>query len=491
LRLSRRDLLTTSALSLGASLPLSGQIATAAAASNTSSLRPGESLELARYVERTTFDDLPDDVVEMTKRSLLDAIGVSLAASKLEPACRPFLEYASEFGGRAEASILGTGQRAPAVIAALANGSLAHAMDYEDAHEETRTHPNAAAVAAALPLAERSNASGRELITAIALGCDVVCRLARALVGEGAPPPGFYQPAIVGTFGAATAAAKLLKLNTQQILDTWALALCQNSCSGELQNTAESQLRAVREGPCARVGIESALLASRGVRGFDAPFEGTSGFFVMYAQGVQRASLLTDLGKRFAGRDISFKAWPSCRDTHVYVQASLELLDAHSIDVKQIASITTSVTEQNMIVCEPAALKRRPQNAIAGKFSLYYTLAAALLDRRIEFGSFSNSALRRPEALTLADKVAYRIDRDAVRRGDVLEVTMKDGRTLRHNVRAVYGSPANPLSREVLVTKFIDCGRQAAQPLERSALEEMAGRLLDLERHPVAEILRS
>jgi 2-methylcitrate dehydratase PrpD len=306
--------------------------------------------------------------------------------------------------------------------------------------------------------------------------------LARALISDGAPPPGFYQPAIVGTFGATTAAAKLLKLNAEQILDAWSLALCQNSCSGEIQNSPDSTLRAVREGPCARVGLESALLAAKGVRGFGAPFEGKSGFFVMYAQGVQRASLVTDLGTAFAGRDVSFKAWPSCRDTHVYVQAALEMLEQHRFDAQDIDSITANVTPQNMIVLEPADLKRRPRTAISAKFSVYYTLAATFIDRRVEFATFAAHALARPNVLALADKVAYRVTQRMPQA--VLEVKLRNGTVHRHAVRAVYGSPAAPLPLETLTTKFIDCGQHALRPRTEKELKEAATALLALDAAP-------
>lgn len=476
--LSRRDLLTGSTLALTGVLPFRDALA---AQGKTPSAVTGESLALAQYVERTRFSDLPASVIQATKRSILDAIGVSLAASGLESACKPFLDYAMEAGGRREATLFGTGHHVPLLEAALANGSLAHAMDYEDAHEETRTHPNAAAIAAVLPLSERLNSSGQDVIVAVALGCDVVCRLARALVSDGAPPPGFYQPAIVGTFGATTAAAKLLGLNAEQILNAWSLALCQNSCSAELQNSPDSQIRAVREGPCARVGLESSLLAQKGVKGFGAPFEGQSGFFAMYAQGVKRASLLDDLGSRFAGKDISFKAWPSCRDTHIYVQAALQMLDEHNLNTADIASVTANVTSKNMIVCEPVDLKRRPQNAIAGKFSLYYTLAATLIERRLDFASFSDEALRREDVLALADKVAFRTV-PAINDGEVLEIKLRNGTIHKGSVRSVYGSPAAPLSDEVLTKKFVDCGTQALRPRSVSELSRIATQLLAMEK---------
>lgn len=479
MKLSRRELLTTGTIAWAAALP-AGAASTSSTVAGVRDPRSGESQRLAEYVARTRFEDLPDDVVAMTKRAILDAIGVSLAASALEPACTPFIEFALESGGPSDATILGTRRRVPMVQAALANGSLAHAMDYEDAHEETRTHPNAAAIAAALPLAQKLGSSGQELITAIALGCDVVCRLARALVGDGAPPPGFYQPAIVGTFGAATAAAKLLDLSAEQVLDAWSLALCQNSCTQELQDSPESTIRAVREGPCARVGLESALLAAKGVRGFAAPFEGRSGFFVMYANGVQRQTLLRDLGTRFAGRDVSFKAWPSCRDTHIYVQAALELLAERPLNAADIATVTAFVTDKQMIVCEPADLKRRPRTAIAAKFSLYFTLAAALIDRRVDFDSFSEAALERSDVLALADKVVYRV-KPSIADGDVLEIAMRDGTVHRRSVRAVYGSPDAPLADDVLIEKFVDCGSRALRPLGKADLQRIAMQILAID----------
>jgi 2-methylcitrate dehydratase PrpD len=206
-----------------------------------------------------------------------------------------------------------------------------------------------------------------------------------------------------------------------------------------------------------------------------------SGFFVIYAQGIQRNTLLTDLGKRFAGRDVSFKAWPSCRDTHIYVQAALELLAESKLDPRQIASVIANVTPQQMIVCEPADLKRRSLTAIAAKFSLYYTLACALVDARVDFGSFSEAALARPNVLLLADKVTYRVAPE-LQDGEVLEVRMRDGTLYRRSVRAVYGSPEAPLPIETLIAKFIDCGSHAPRPLSAPDLRRTAMTILSLQK---------
>lgn len=492
MNLNRRALLGWSSLLLSASAfgrhapPEAAEGRRVAAASGA---QTEVSATLAHYVATTRFHMLPAEVVEMTKRAILDAIGVSLAATGLEPACRPFAELAMEMGGAPQSTLIGAGRKAPMAAAALANGALAHALDYEDSHEASRTHPNAATVAAALAAAEGLDVSGQELITAVALGCDIVCRLGLAQIEAPGAAPGraFYRPAILGTFGAVTAVASLLKLSAPETLDAFSLALCQNSCSGEILNSPDSHIRAVRDGMCAHAGVISALLAKRGVKGFGRPFEGPSGYFAMYWDGTHDDAVLTaDLGRRFAGRDVAFKPWPSCRDTHLYIQAALELAAQSRIDVAHVASIVAPVGERNLIICEPAASKKAPTTAIDAKFSLYFTVATALAHKRVDLSSFTDEARGDRRVLDCAAKVSYRLDAQAARPlidggGAVLEVTMTDGTVHRQRVARLAGSIASPMSAAELVEKFIDCGRHAAAARSRDELQALAGQILSLE----------
>lgn len=448
----------------------------------------GESSAIARFVAETPFDALPSETVRMTKRSILDAIGVSMAAAGLESACRPFLDLALD-SGPGDAVVIGTGRRCSAGMSALANGALAHALDYEDAHEPSFTHPNAATVAAAVSVAAaQGGIPGKEFISAIAVGCDLVCRLALAQgrVGE-RPSDGFYPPAIVGTFGAAAAAARLLGLNARQTLDALSLALCANSCSAEILFNPYSDVRAIRDGFCAQVGVQSALLAKRGVKGFDAPFEGEGGFFTMYAGGLCLPGVLTkELGERFAGEDVSFKAWPACRATHFYIQAILENRAGKATTASGIESVRAFVKPSDLIVCEPAAEKRRPRAAIDAKFSLYFTLATALRHGRVDLESFDDEALEDPATLALADKVFYTVDEKRARPraeggGDLLVVQLADGGERRWGIDVPYGSPGNPMSEEQLVGKFVDCGLAASHASARADLEALAADILRLD----------
>ena len=289
------------------------------------------SADLSAYVVKTRFQDLPGAATIAAKRSLLDAIGVTLAASGLSPECRPFIELAIASGGTPEATIIGFGNKLSAPLAALANGAMAHALDFEDAYDPAPCHPNAQMIPAALAIAEATGASGREVVAALAVGCDLVCRLGLSLTVS-FDTFGWYPPPILGAYGAAAAAGKLLKLTPEQMLDAFSLVLCQATCSAELKYSPHSTIRAVRDAFAAQAGVLSALLAQRGVKGFDLPFEGKAGFFALYARGQYEPARITEnLGSVFEGVNISYKAWPACRGTHSYIEAALALSKQHKL----------------------------------------------------------------------------------------------------------------------------------------------------------------
>ncbi len=448
----------------------------------------GESMILARHISQADATSLPSSAVRAATCSILDAIGVSLAASGLEPACRPFIELAlaqeAPRGSAQASTVVGTGRRAPLLLAALANGSLAHALDYEDAHEASRTHPNATPIAVALSLADAlGGISGRDFLVAIAIGSDLTCRLSMAQGNVGDLPTAFYPPAIAGTIGATATAARLLKLGPHQVLDAMSMALCQNSCSAEILSDAYSDLRAVRDGFSAQVAVQSALLAAGGVRGFSRPIEGPRAFFAMFSQSRCVPGILTkELGEFYEGANVGYKAWPACRDVHPYIQSALEGAQREGISASQVARIRAKVTEGGLIVCEPITQKRRPRAAIDAKFSLYYTVAAALVDRGVTLATYSTAALSRPEVLALADRIDYVVAGQGARGAgeSLLEVELTDGSTREWGIQALYGSPENPMDEEALVAKFDDCARLARCPATPPRIKSLAARLLAL-----------
>ena len=444
-----------------------------------------ESATIAKHVANTVYEDLPDKAVAMTKMSFLDALGVTLAAGGLCDECSAFVEVALESGGNEESTILGFGKRVPAHMAAFANGAMAHALDFEDAHDLALVHPNAANVPAALAMAESiGQVNGKDFIAALAVGCDIVCRLGLAFK-ENPGEYGWYIPPILGSFGAAAAAGKILNLDDTGVLDAFSLTLCQSTCSAELRYSPHSDVRSIRDAFAAKAGVLAARLAQKGIKGFDHPFEGKAGLFRLYSNGrYDGLRLIEGLGTKFEGANISFKPWPACRGTHTYIEAALHILKEHALSPDDIVDVRVIVSSFNRMLCEPDNIKKAPQAVIDAKFSIPFTVATALYYKEVGLEHFTPERLKDENVLKLAQKIRYDLDpdlglRDATR--GFLEIRTKDNQTYAKRVDQAYGHPANPVSDKDLVAKFMSCADKARAKISTAKLDELVKRILALE----------
>jgi 2-methylcitrate dehydratase PrpD len=437
------------------------------------------SLALAKYIFETNYEHLPPAVVNVTKKALLDGIGVTLGAGTLGEGCRAFVDLAIQGGGKQESTIIGFDAKVPSYMAAFANGSMAHALDFEDAHEGALVHSNAAAIPAGLAVAEALGAaSGKDLITAITLGSDIVCRLGLALK-DNPLEYGWYTPAILGAFGATTAASKLLKLTVKQIVDALSLCLCQATCSAEIVHSPNSVVRAIRDSFAAKAGVLSALLAKQGTSGFDEPIEGKAGLFSLYARGNYDPDiLLKDLGTLFESGNIAFKAWPSCRGTHAYVEGALTIAKENNIGPADIESVKVLVGEKslNRRLCEPLEKKQHPSVAIDAKFSIPFTVAVALVHRDVTLSDFTPQALHNADVLHMAKKVTYEIDtktgwKDSIQ--GYIEIKLKNREIKSKKIEFVYGHPQNPIDMGSLISKFKNCASYSAKKIAAERVIEI------------------
>jgi 2-methylcitrate dehydratase PrpD len=438
----------------------------------------GVSSALARHCSRVAFDDVPPRAIVSARRSLLDALGVSLAASTLVPECLPFAELAREEQAAGPCTLLGFGGRTSPLAAALVNGSLAHALDFEDAHDTALVHPNAPVVPVLLALAEAdASVDGRRLLTAMAVGCDVTCRLSLA-AGRRLQERGWYPPSLLAGIGATAAGASLLRLDERQTLDAFSLVIGQLGSHGQLMHSPASVVRSVRDAFPAHAALASVLLAQRGVRGYDEPFEGDAGLFAVYVGEPPDADvLLAGLGETYAGEEISFKPWPSCRGTHPFVEAALSLVRDHGLRAEEIDRVHLVASETvGAIVAEPRARKLRPRSVIDAKFSVYFTTALAFSDGRVTLDGFTDDRLHDPELLRLAERIDFVPDPAYRTTGGALRVETTAGTVLAHEVETLAGSPSKPLSDTELVAKFLDCARHAADPAQASD----GGRIADV-----------
>jgi 2-methylcitrate dehydratase PrpD len=447
------------------------------------------SERLADHIAGFDAGRLSDATLHAAKRALLDGLGVMLAASGTSAEVEPFIAYANA-GGPGAASILGRGVTTSASLAALANGAMAHALDFEDAFDAAPSHPNASLLPAALAVLQTgAPVSGRDFLGAIAIGCDLVCRLGLSL-RRAMEAGGWYPPPILGVFGATAAAARLRGLSKRQTLDALSLALCQASCPGEIKYSRDTVIRAVREALPAEAAVRATALAALGVRGFDAPFEGKGGFFRLYADGqYEPADILDGLGERFWIEQLSFKKWPACRGTHAYIEAVQVLRAEHGFGPDDVASIVATGGEVQVMLVEPAASKRAPATAIDAKFSIPFTIAAALIDDEVTLDSYDAASLADPRKLAQAAKVSFERHPDWGREraaSGALVVTLKDGTRLEHWVEMAAGHVSRPIDDAALEAKFVDCAGRAHQALTGEVAAALAAAIWALDTAPDA-----
>lgn len=441
----------------------------------------GLTLAVAQHIATAKSDSIPTAARHAAERSLLDAVGVMLGATTLGEDCGPFADLAESAPG--PCTVFGRAYRAQPLQAVLANGALAHALDFEDALDGAPVHPNAAVIPVAIALAESDRSiSGADFIAAVALGCDLVCRLGLALQ-RNPDEFGWYPPPILSTFGAAATAARLLKLDETTTAHAMALALAQATFSSEFKTYPDSSLRAVRDGFAAHAGLLAAMLAQRGVRGHMTAFEGKAGFFALFARGEWRPEAVTDrLGGKFYGEDVSYKPWPSCRGTHAFIEAALHLRSSIG-NLQDIVAIEAGGPPLLAMLVEPAAQKQAPATAIDAKFSLSFCIGAALATGEIAMPTFFADGRRQTETLSLTKLVRFIPKPDLGMRDAAsgsLAIRLRDGRTLSHSIARAQGSPASPLDDRQLIAKFLDCVSYANPPLSPTIATRLADNLLSI-----------
>ena len=442
---------------------------------------------LTRLLSEVDYASLPPATRHAAKRALLDATGVMLGASGIVPETESFATLARATGP-GPCSVLGRDISVNPFMAALANGAMAHALDYEDAFDLAPGHPNASLVPALLALAQsQGSVDGRRFIAALAAGCELSCRMGLALQRP-MEAGGWYPPPILAGYGAAAGAAHLLGLSPRQMADALSLALCQVTMPGEIKHSARTVIRAVREAFPAQAAVQSALLAREGLAGFEEPLEGPGGFYALYAGGqFDPAVLLAPLDGPMWIEQLTFKPWPSCRGTHPFIEMALDLRGCPGFDSAGIAAVRVGIGPMQRMLVEPQERKRVPAVAIDAKFSVPFTVASVLAGRDIDLDAFSEQRLRDPAVLALARKVVFEQPAGSEEwRGDAgrLAVEMSDGRVLEAELSQARGAPGNPLSDEELIDKFVACATSAAQPFKADRARNLADQILALENCP-------
>ncbi len=417
----------------------------------------------ARNYLDVRYEDLSKEVVDITKSEILDTLGVT-AAGFGQAAAKQVLELARDWGGTPQSSIIGTRLKVPAPNAAQVNASMAHARDYDDVHEAAVMHPGVIAIPVALAIGELvGGMTGKEFITAVALGADMICRLGLAS-RPGVSPihTGWHYTTLYGYPTAALTAGKILGLDEEQMIAAFGIAYHQ--CSGNSQCVTDGTLtKRLGPGFAVRGGVTAALLAQRGVTGARNSLEGKNGLFNQYHFGeYDRNILIQDLGRHFEGINVSLKPYPCCRGVHVSIDAALALSAKYNIDaagIKEISIITGAANHQ--LLCTPFEAKIKPRNPVDAQFSIPWGVATALLRRRVGMEDYSAAAVADPELLRLAAKITATVDPALSSPMGIepalLTVVMDNGESFHQRVDLPKGTPGQPISLADSVGKFADC----------------------------------
>ncbi len=416
---------------------------TAAAVARDSSYALAEGIAAIRY------ENLPPKTVEAAKRLVLDSLAVALAGRGCKDV-EALYALAAEWGGAPQAAVLGSKLRVPAPAAALVNGTMIQALDFDDTHDVTAAHTASTVLAAALAVCEARNRSGRDLLAAVTAGVEMSVRVGLACEEN----IGWTSTAIYGAFGAAAAAAHALGLDAARTRHTFGIVISQTA--GTTQTAVDWPLsKHMQSGFSAKAGVLSALIAERGVSGVENVFEGKFGFFKLYKGNRHTpAPLHSPWGPKFHIDDLALKPYPSCRATHAPIDAALALapkLAGETIDVIRVVVPPTA---------RQLAGKRFSEGdnpMISAQFSIEYTVATALARQRLSLAHFDLAAIRDPEVHALLQKMRVETGEGADFAPATVEVDTASGKRLAYTETALKGDPAHPLSDAELSAKLADC----------------------------------
>ncbi|HEX3176525.1 MAG TPA: MmgE/PrpD family protein [Methylomirabilota bacterium] len=447
---------------------------------------------LARFVTHLSLDDVPDHVVAAASLLALDTLGDALAAVP-EDFGRAALHAAERLGGPPESTLIGRPGRVAAANAALANGTLAHGLDFDDTREDAIVHTGSVAVTAALAAAEAAGASGAGMLEALIAGVEVMCRIGLAVPGR-FHARHFHPTALAGGFAAAAAAAKLRGLTEDQLVHAFGIGGSQ--AAGIIEYLADGTwTKRLHPGWAAHAGLVAAVLAESGMIGPESVFEGAHGFYAAFAGGLDAArvaTLLASLGHTWEITNLTYKPYPCGSIAHPYMDCALRLRERHRIDPERIVAITCRTAEGPVPrLWEPLASKHAPPNGYAAKFSLPYLVATMLVRGRAGLAEFSDAAVRDPAVLRVAGRVRYEVDAsiDYPRRfvGDV-RVRLDSGQEVAERQDHSRGGPDHPVTRADAEAKFrgnagvVLDGRRVDELVRRLARLREEDNVIDLAR---------
>lgn len=444
---------------------------------------------VADFICRTRIGDLPQDVVGLGKKSILDGLGLALSGGASH--CGELVRrHLSELNlGAGPSTVFGTRLKVAPRFAAFANGVAIHADDYDDTQLAVAadrvygllTHPTAPALPAALAVAEAVGASGAQAMLAYHLGVEVECKISEAIHPRHYQA-GFHSTATCGTFAAAAAAAKLMGLDEEATCRALSIA---GSQSAGLRENFGTMTKPFHAGRSSESGVAAAQFASYGWTATDRILEAPRGFFNAAGGGYDAGAIAGRLGKpwTFAEPGVSIKPHPSGSLTHPGMTEMLRLIRENGIQAKDVVRVRVG-TNHNM---PNALIHHRPTNELQAKFSMEFCMAILLLEGRAGLNEFTDTVVLRPDVKQMIEKIDFVVDKEAEAAGyhkmtTLIAIELANGRTVSGRADFGKGSPAMPMTYNEVADKFRENAEFTRFPKQRA--EEIVAMVRELESLP-------
>jgi 2-methylcitrate dehydratase PrpD len=476
--IKRRDFLRT-ATGLGATLGVLGGAQLASGSDNAPQpcAQPAfpqvqkVTAIVADFVVKTQFTDVPSDVIELGKKSILDALGLALSGSKAETAGL-IAKYVDSFGSqRGGATVLGSSAKFATRFAALANGVAIHVDDFDDTQLAVAkdrvygllVHPTVCVLPAALAIAEMRGMSGKDLLVAYHVGVEVECKIAES-ISPRHYQDGFHSTGTCGVFGSTSACARLKGLDGDATLRAFAIAA---SHSAGLRENFGTMMKAFQAGHASESGVVAVDFAALGWTGAEQILEAQRGFFHAYGGGYDPSAIVDRLGKpwTFQSPGVSIKPFPSGSLTHPGMTELLRLVKTNAIHATDVDRVEVG-TSRNM---PNTLIHHRPTDSLQAKFSMEFCMAIILVDGKADLTKFTDTVVNRPDVQAMINRVHFYADPEAEKEGydkmtTIIKISLKDGRVIKGRADFGKGSPTDPMSYEDVAEKFQGCATFAEWP---------------------------
>lgn len=439
----------------------------------------------ADFFCKIRYEDLPAAVVQKTKMLTIDLIGVSIAGLKMEFP-RLSIDYLASLKGIEEASLFGVRHKVPAIHAALGNGISAHALDMDDGYRYGGVHAGVAVIPAAIAFAEARNLGGKDVILAIAMGYEIINRLAKAM-NPSHLNRGFHTTGTLGVLGAAAACGILAGLNKREMTSALGISALQGAGLLEILNDG-AMVKPLHPGKAAMAGVLSVEMAKRGAKGPATALEGSKGLFKAMADEVNTAELFAGLGTNFYIMDQYIKLHAACRHIHPTVDGLLSVMNENKLEFADIDTIDVATYPVATSFCGSSHL---PDTAEGAKFSIAYSTAMAAYYGDVSEERYVQSVVTNTEIQELARRITSRTDDKWAQaypreRGATIAIKSQNGDSYTVVVPLAKGEPENPATDSDFIAKF----RQNCNGQPTSTSESILKTILDFDVHPVGDLTK-